>query len=98
MKVNELNNYKVIYWREQNDKIDYLDIMQRYISDKAKIVYGSNVNISYTEIIVINGNNVKFVNEGEHINFILVYENYIIEGETNLTKDELINILNNLKI
>ena len=94
VKVNERGNYKVFYLRSDNGKYDYFEIEQEMV--KMNFLYDSNIEVSDTEILCLNNKLVKIVIRGEKFEFHFVDNNNFFSGHTNLEKDELIKIIENM--
>ena len=77
----------------------FIDILQRQTTQKNKTVYGTNVEIYYTEEMFFNvGEKAKLVVEDDWIRFVWEStDDYQIIGQTNLPKEELIKILENIR-
>ena len=86
---------KILFVNTRNDI--YLEIVQRLIDGEIDFLYGSNVEIYYTEEFDIHTNLVKFTEKDDVILFLWTYEKYHIEGQTNLPKESLIKILENVE-
>ena len=76
----------------------YFEIEQKVIEINFKTVYGSNTEIYYTEIVTINNEFVKVAVYEDRIEFHFIHGNYLINGHTNLIKNELYKIMENIKL
>ena len=76
----------------------YFEIEQKSIKYESRSVYGSNVAIYCTEILVINDDIIKLYERDNAIYFSWIYDIYYVDGQTNLPKEELVKILENIKI
>jgi len=74
----------------------YFEIEQKTVNNESRSIYGSNVEIYYTEIIQIDDSLVKLVRKGNKIIFYWQYIGNNFNGTTNLSQDELIIILENI--
>lgn len=86
---------KILCWRNLNGKYEYFEITQRKIVKDA-MTLGGNVDVFYTDIVTINGQIVKMISGKNGIEYRWVREKYSINGQTNLGKEELIVILENI--
>ena len=77
------------------DRELYFEIQQRSTVRDA-LVLGGNVNVYYTEIIMINDDIIKLIHD-ERTRYVWSHDNYYISGQTNLVKEELIEILENIE-
>lgn len=78
--------------------VRFIDILQRQTTVLDEITYGTNVEVYYTEILVLDDNIVlKLIEKDKKIHFILDYESYQISGQTNLLRIELLKILQNIE-
>ena len=82
---------KVVYNNKKSE--EYIIVHQRFINNRSKYVYGSNVEIHYTELIYVNSDIIKLVNKNGFIAFSWLHDNYQISGQTNLSEEKLIKIL-----
>ena len=87
---------KLFYSRDHNGKFEYFEIAQRQVA-KDTTILGGNVDVFYTEIIVIDEKIIKMIFD-EKIKFLWIHEDYHISGQTNLSKEELLQILKNIKL
>ena len=74
------NKYNVLFM-EENEY--YFEIMQKAIDKETKWLYGSNVELYYTEIIMVQTNIVKLTQDENIISFSYVVESNHIKGQTN---------------
>ena len=93
VKINNKNDLKILC---QSDS-QYLEIEQKLIEDGYKIVRGSNIDVYYTDIFFINETTVKCIIDDNKIAFQWLNDIFLIDGKTNLPKDELIKILESIK-
>ena len=75
----------------------YFEITQKYILEKWNGVYGSNTELYYTEILVINNEMVKINIRRDTVYFSWIHKRYLLNGQTNLDKDVLVKILENIE-
>lgn len=92
----EENILKILCLRNLNGKNEYFEITQRKTINNTSI-YGGNVSIYYTEMLMINEETVKVVSSENEIEYLWIHDIYHIDGETNLSKEELIKILENIE-
>ena len=74
----------------------YFEISQERL--RGKRVHGANTEIHYTEVLKINSLFVKLYERKDVIHFIWTSENYHIFGQTDLMKEEIIKILENIEV
>ncbi|MBP3342103.1 MAG: hypothetical protein J6K99_06225, partial [Peptococcaceae bacterium] len=68
------------------------------IDKENKRLYGSNVEIYYTEILKINDTLCRITEMDDKIIFSFVDDIYHVKGQTNLQKNEFVKILENIKL
>ena len=90
----EENILKILCLRNLNGKNEYFEITQRQVA-KDTIILGGNVEVFYTEVIMIDNEVVKVMFD-EKIRFLWIHKDYHISGQTNLSLQELIKILKNV--
>ena len=73
----------------------YFEITQVLLDDKR--VHGTNTELYYTELIYVNDELIKIYERKDVINFDWLYENYHVYGQTDLNKNGLIEILENIE-
>lgn len=96
--INRAEALKVLYESYALDEYYYLDILQRLVVGNRKILFGSNAEIYYTDVILVNNSEIiKLVEKENGISFIWTHEVYHISGQTNLSKNELVKILKNIE-
>ena len=91
------NKMKIVYSHNSDEKYEFFEITQRIIDKETKWLYGSNVEIYYTDIMTIQNISIKIMQDGNEISFSFIVENNHIRGQTNLIKEELVKILENIK-
>ena len=74
----------------------YFEVTQRPMT-KNIAVLGGNVNIFYTEIIMIDNEIVKLIISEDEISYIWLHDEHHISGQTILSKEELAKILRNIE-
>lgn len=89
---------KLLLSHSDGEKEYYLDISKKIIDSETKRLYGSNLEIYFTESMVIQTHVVKLMQEENIISFSYVVENNHIKGQTNLDKTELIKIIENIEL
>jgi hypothetical protein len=87
---------KLLYSRNIDGKFEYFEITQALLNDKR--VHGSNTEIYYTEIVVVNNELIKVYVRQDIIHFSWVNDQYHMRGQTNLPREKLINILKNVEL
>ena len=92
------NNLKVVYEENLGKQSLYFNIEQRLISRENNMVYGSNVDVYYTEVLLLRENLVKIIEMDNKIVFSFISEIYHIKGQTNLSKEEMVRILENIEL
>ncbi len=92
-KTEKDDYYNVLFVNEDEY---YFEIAQRKIV-RGAMVYGGNVNISYTEVIMVNEEIIEVILDEHKIKFSWANEEYHISGQTNLSREELIKVLENIK-
>ena len=92
----EENILKILCLRNLNGKNEYFEITQRQVA-KDTIILGGNVEVFYTEVIIIYNETVKLIASENEIEYLWSRGNYYIDGQTNLSKEELIKILENIE-
>lgn len=91
------NDLRVIHGNSDEENIIYIDLTQRIVNNDNRITYGSNVELYYTEILIVNEEIVKLSVRQDTTYFSWLHEQYHIKGQTNLFKDELVKILENIE-
>ena len=87
---------KVVYSRDSDGKYEYFEITQRTFV-KTTSIYGGNTDIFYTEVAIIDDKIVKMIFDEKKIRFFWMGDDYHIDGQTNLQKEEMIKILENIE-
>ena len=93
-KTTEDEYYNALFV-DENDH--YFEIAQRLANLDNKIIYGSNTEVYYTEILVINNEIIKVYVRRDTIYFYWLHEYYLVKGQTDLEKDRLVKILENIE-
>ena len=91
-KIEGENKVKWIFVSQEKDK--YFQTTQKLLDDTN--VYGSNTEIYYSEIVVVNNEIIKIYTRRNIIYFSWLHGRYIVNGQTNLAKDILIETLSNI--
>lgn len=81
----------------KNAKGEYLTVYQQLITEKNQIVYEIDTKEANIEEYITNERNIKLIFEEKRINFIFINEAYCIIGQTNISKKEIIEILNKIE-
>lgn len=89
------NKYNVLFSDESKF---YFEITEKMIDKENKRLYGSNVEIYYTEILKINDTLCRITEMDDKIIFSFVDDIYHVKGQTNLQKNEFVKILENIKL
>lgn len=97
IKTFKKDYYEVLFTMEKDEEKYFLEITQRLIDKELKRVYGSNVEIYYTELIMVCGDLVKLIQDGNKISFSYLVGNNHIKGQTDLSKEDLVKILENIE-
>ena len=96
--LEEKYNYiKFLFITVNNEHLRYLEITQKAINGDFKRLYGSNVEIYYTDVVVVQKNIVKIMQDDNKISFSYIVGSNHIKGQTNLPKEELIRVLEDIK-
>lgn len=72
-------------------------IRQEKLVKEMKDTYIVDTEDSVQENVAIHGDSVRLIKKGEQIQFVWLRGNYKITGKTNLSRDELINILEHIQ-
>ncbi|MBO5366631.1 MAG: DUF4367 domain-containing protein [Peptococcaceae bacterium] len=96
IKSDEENYYELLFTKMVKGNQYYLEIAQRMMISDYKYLVGSNIEIYYTDIIVLGENEVRLVEKGNTILFDWITDRYYINGRTNFPKYELIAVLENV--
>jgi len=96
IKVKDTDNYKVYYSRKRNENYDYFEIEQKLLKTNFKMLHGSNTQVYTTEIFLINEELIRIAKHEDRIGFHFICGDYFIDGHTNLERNELIKILENI--
>ena len=94
--IEQKDRVKWIFISSNKDKT-YFQITQKLLTNTVKRVYGSNTELYYTEIVLLNDSTVKIIKEIDKISFYFIYAPYHVTGQTDLSKEELIEILENIE-
>jgi len=97
IKSNETVYYEVLFTRTINGNPYYFEMEQRVVNSDNTIVYGSNTELYYTEILLIDNERVKIYVRRDTIYFSWIRGKYHVKGQTNFAKEELVKILENIK-
>ena len=92
----EENILKILCWRTLNGKYEYFEIEQKLLKADYRTVKGSNLEVFYTDTFVVNGEIVKYILNDNKISFQWLQNVFLIDGKTNLSKEELLKILSNI--
>ena len=96
VRENKNDILKLVYSSNRAGEFEYFEITQRNMVKTAS-TYGGNVNVFYTEVLIINGEIIKIIIDEDEISFVWTHEDYSISGQTTLSKRELIKILENIE-
>lgn len=92
---NRDEKLKVLFSNEENGL--YFEISQQVIEPSHKFLHGSNIDIYYTEILIVDTIMAKTYIRDDTMYFEYLSEQYQINGQTNLSKKELIEVLKNIE-
>ena len=95
VKEDKNDKKRILYTRENDGKFEYFEITQKLLNKRR--VYGSNMEIHYTEVLDINNELIKLYERKDIIHFVWIHVDYHIYGQTDLAKSELIKILDNVE-
>ncbi|MBQ2995242.1 MAG: hypothetical protein IJD56_07060 [Peptococcaceae bacterium] len=95
---NQVGNASInrLFVDNTTEEIYYLRIVQNLVENDNKYLYGANVEVYYTEIILINDEMIKIAIDDQIIYYSWVCDLYHISGQTNVSKNELTKILMNI--
>lgn len=96
VKVNTSTKLKIIYSCDSGEEFKYFEITQKIVEPMYNLTHGSNVEIYFTEKLLINDDEIKLIERGNKIDFMWLHDIYNIDGSTDLSKEELIMILENM--
>lgn len=98
-KVEEYNNAYVKLYFSIDSVVEsyYFSISQKPLVETRERVHGNNVEIYDTEILVIQDEVIEISIRNDIIYFAWIHDLLHISGQTNLSKAELIQILENIK-
>lgn len=97
-EVRRRKNEDSIDWVYMNSKEQYLNIYQKKISDTNFFVYTVDSVNQAEEYVLSNGEFVKLIYEENVIRYIGLYKSYRLSGLTNISKVELIKVLEKIEI
>ena len=78
------------------DLTRYFNVNQEIITETASMVYGVDTEDARQEYIWLQGEEIRFIYKKNRIHFIWLHHAYHISGQTNLSKEETIAILQQL--
>lgn len=81
-----------------HNRKSYIEFSQKIIPSEYSHLFGSNIEIYYTDIILIGNNEVKLVINNGEISFAWIDGVYHLKGQTNLSLEDLTKILLSIKI
>lgn len=94
-KIEKENSMDLLY-KDKNEK--YFNIYQKKIIKENRIVYTIDSGGALKEIVKLKEGQVELIVEDQELQFIWEYKLYRILGQTNLSKLELVEVLNNIKL
>lgn len=96
-EVKEAKDEKIrlLFSRNYNGIFEYFEITQKMIPSEYKYLLGANTEIYYTDIILLENDEIRFVEKSDKTLFDWITDKYYIKGRTNLSKNEMIQILKN---
>lgn len=78
------------------DLTRYFNVNQEIITENDSMVYGVDTEDARQEYIWLQGEEIRFIYKKNRIHFIWLHHAYHISGQTNLSKEETIAILQQL--
>lgn len=92
------NEYiKLVFSKENVQAPHYFMISQSILTETRRRLFGTNLEIYATEIIAINGELIEISLRENIIYFTWIHDVWHISGQTDLPKNELLNILTNIQ-
>lgn len=89
------NSVDIVY--ENEDGI-YLNVFQTMMSKESNMKYWVDTTDTYTEILLLDDTYIEVVNKNQMIQFIMLDGQYRVVGQTNLSKESFMNVLNEVDI
>lgn len=89
------NKVKILF--ENTEHTLYFEVEQKILEANYKTVKGSNLDIYVTDIFILDGEIVQYILNGNRINFQWMHNMFLIDGKTNLSKEELTKILEKME-
>ena len=93
-RIEDINSLDILY---KSEKGENFNIYQKLTSESNHIIYNIDTENAKIEVIKINGENVELVLKKKRINFIWIHDNYRIIGQSNLSRGEVIKILESIE-
>ena len=85
------NSFHILYANE--DLTRYFNINQELLTEDNGMVYGVDTEDAQQEYIWLQGEEIRFIYKKNRIHFIWLHHAYHISGQTNLSKEETLAIL-----
>ena len=89
------NSVDIVY--ENEDGI-YLNVFQTMMSKESNMKYWVDTTDTYIEILLLDDTYIEVVNKNQMIQFIMLDGQYRVVGQTNLSKESFMNVLNEVDI
>lgn len=96
--IKKLEIKNIIDLTYKDEKGHYLNICQRLIDDKDQIIYELDTQDGVVEVDEVKGRIVRLVLKENRVNFIILYKNHYVAGQTNISQKEIVNILRHIQI
>ena len=91
------NSFKMDVMYEKEEK--YLNIYQKYITRENQMIYEIDTEgVENKREVIQGGTVVKLIMKENRTNFLVIYDNCYIGGQTNLSQEELLIIIEQLMI
>jgi len=90
-------NFSVFAETTYTEPTLYFEVEQKILEANYKTVKGSNSDIYVTDIFILDGEIVQYILNGNKINFQWMHNMFLIDGKTNLSKEELTKILEKME-
>lgn len=87
---------KILYSNETTQM--YFEYEQKRLNEHWKRVYGTNVEIYYTDTYLINDIKLKLIDRNDIIHFTFVSDMYHVNGQSNYPKDEFLKIMSEISL
>lgn len=81
-----------IAYADQTGRI-VLDLQQDLLEENAVSTYIVDTEDTQTELVQLKGSEVRLIYKGKRIQFLWIYDSYMITGQTVLSQEEIMTIL-----